>query len=61
MSLARALLRTGFGSARIGGGGGGGGGGVMTERLCRTTRGALASASLRTILQTFMNFFASLA
>jgi len=63
ISLARALLMTGFGGTRIGGGGGGGGGGdgTATERLWRTTLGALDSASLRTILQTFMNFFASLA
>src|SRR5210317_542507 len=51
-----------------GGGGGGGGGGATrlgdTRTGCRTTRGALGcvgSASLRTILQTLMNFLALLA
>jgi len=60
MSLARALLMTGLDGARIGGGGGGGGGAAAAlDGL--GARGILGSASLRTILQTLMNFFASLA
>jgi len=61
ISLARALLMTGFGGggARIGGGGGGGGAAAALDGL--GARGTLGSASLRTILHTLMNFFASLA